>query len=415
MKLTELSDPDTVHKNILRLAAARAASDYELGVWLAAAHRLELWKALGIASFVEYARRYLGVKPRPAKERLRVALALESLPRLAEALREGRIHYSKVRELTRIATDETEEAWLSAAAGKDAREIESLVSCHQPGDTPETPPTPPVSARLTFEVSVSTKALVAEARERMIAARGASVSDDELLLALATAALGSPARDEGLSSYQIAITVCDACKTVRQRAGGEDVVVDATVLEQARCDATELGRVDVADPPKATQTVPPRIRRMVMARQGHRCAVPGCTNSAFRHLHHTVRRADGGTHDPELMCGLCTQHHQATHVGTLVIRGTYSSGFVFEHADGEPYGSRNVSPKRSQVLAAALDALVKTGFKQREAQAMIDRVATHVGPDATFQEVVRAALEAAPMPRCGVVREERAVYERIAA
>src|SRR5690606_10508316 len=320
-----------------------------------------------------------------------------------------------VRELTRIATEETEEAWLRAAVGTDSREIEKLVLCHQPGDTPETAPTPPSSARLTFEVSVSTKALLAEARQRMIEARGASVSGDELLMALATAALGSPARDEGLSSCQIAITGCDTCKTVRQRAGGEDVVVGATVLEQARCDATELGSVDVAEPPRAKQTVPPKIRRTVMARQGHHCAVPGCSHSAFRHLHHTVRRADGGKHDPELMCGLCTQHHKATHVGTLVIRGTYSSGFVFEHADGEAYGSRNVSPKRAQVLATVLQLLVGSGYKQREAQAMIDPLATHVGHDAEVTDVLRAALQAAPLPPGCVVREERAVYERIAA
>jgi hypothetical protein len=143
--------------------------------------------------------------------------------------------------------------------------------------------------------------------------------------------------------------------------------------------------------------------------------VPACTNSAFRHLHHTVRRADGGTHDPELMCGLCTQHHQATHVGTLVIRGTHSSGFVFEHADGEAYGSRSASPKRAQVLATVLQLLVESGYKQREAQAMIDQVATHVGHDAEVEEVLRAALQAAPLPPGCVVREERAVYERIAA
>ena len=31
---------------------------------------------------------------------------------------------------------------------------------------------------------------------------------------------------------------------------------------------------------------------------------------------------------------LCGAHHKAVHEGTLVIRGTYSAGFVFEHADG---------------------------------------------------------------------------------
>jgi hypothetical protein len=44
-----------------------------------------------------------------ARERVRVAHALETLPRLARALERGELSYAKVRALTRVATPETEE------------------------------------------------------------------------------------------------------------------------------------------------------------------------------------------------------------------------------------------------------------------------------------------------------------------
>src|SRR2546426_3876915 len=44
-----------------------------------------------------------------ARERVRVARALGTLPRLAQALARGELSYTKVRALTRVATPETEE------------------------------------------------------------------------------------------------------------------------------------------------------------------------------------------------------------------------------------------------------------------------------------------------------------------
>src|SRR6202162_1354471 len=43
-----------------------------------------------------------------ARERVRVARALETLPLLAQALARGELSYTKVRALTRVATPETE-------------------------------------------------------------------------------------------------------------------------------------------------------------------------------------------------------------------------------------------------------------------------------------------------------------------
>src|ERR1700675_2667943 len=50
----------------------------------------------------------VGLDLRAARERVRVARSLGTLPRLAEALARGELSYAKVRALTRVATPETE-------------------------------------------------------------------------------------------------------------------------------------------------------------------------------------------------------------------------------------------------------------------------------------------------------------------
>jgi hypothetical protein len=93
------------------LRGVQAARDYQLGCWLRCGARLEVHRIYGFASFREYVERVLAFRGRTTEERLRVAEALESLPHIAEAFRSGRLVYSVVRELTRVADAETEEAW----------------------------------------------------------------------------------------------------------------------------------------------------------------------------------------------------------------------------------------------------------------------------------------------------------------
>src|SRR6266852_4851206 len=49
----------------------------------------------------------VGLDPGTARERVRVARALGTLPLLREALAHGEVSYAKVRALTRVATPET--------------------------------------------------------------------------------------------------------------------------------------------------------------------------------------------------------------------------------------------------------------------------------------------------------------------
>ncbi|HWN53941.1 MAG TPA: DUF222 domain-containing protein, partial [Methylomirabilota bacterium] len=62
-----------------------------------------------------------------ARERVRVARALGTLPRLAEALARGELSYAKVRALTRVATPETEARLLGLGRAGTAAHVERIV------------------------------------------------------------------------------------------------------------------------------------------------------------------------------------------------------------------------------------------------------------------------------------------------
>ncbi|MEO2106985.1 MAG: DUF222 domain-containing protein [Actinomycetota bacterium] len=68
----------------------------------------------------------LGIAMPAARERVRVARALRELPLLAGAFAEGRLSYSKVRAITRVATPTTEETLLGFALYATAAQLERI-------------------------------------------------------------------------------------------------------------------------------------------------------------------------------------------------------------------------------------------------------------------------------------------------
>src|SRR5207247_8800026 len=69
----------------------------------------------------------VGLDRGAARERVRVARALGTLPRRAQALARGELSYSKVRALTRVATPETEERLLAVGKAGTAEHVERIV------------------------------------------------------------------------------------------------------------------------------------------------------------------------------------------------------------------------------------------------------------------------------------------------
>jgi hypothetical protein len=407
-----------------RLAARRAALDAEEARWLVVAQREKVHEAYGFASFAEYCERVLGYRPRTARERLRVAAALETLPRTRAALATGVLSYSAVREITRRVDARTEAAWLEALAGKTVREIEELLAGHAPGDLPGDPPDPVLEPRvLRLEVDPEMYALFLETRRVLERDAGEALDDSAIVAALCERVLRGGAaegasrvgdtwpaadRDPGASAgrdpgepvepdpvvgrapYQIALSVCPRCDRATQDGGGRVIDVPAEVVERARCDADHLGVVDGDPPARLTADIPPAVRRLVHRRDHGRCTVPGCRHSAFLEIHHLVPRAQGGDHAPGRLTILCSGHHRAVHAGRLRITGEAPDRLVFRHADGTPYGA--------DFFAEAQQALRQLGFTAAQAAGAVARARPHVAPEVGLAEVIRACLRECPRP-----------------
>src|SRR3989440_12937281 len=81
----------------------------------------------GFASCAAWLTWRIGLDRGAARERVRVARALGTLPRLAQALARGELSYSKVRALTRIATPEIEGRLLKVGLAGTAEHVERIV------------------------------------------------------------------------------------------------------------------------------------------------------------------------------------------------------------------------------------------------------------------------------------------------
>jgi hypothetical protein len=72
---------------------------------------------------------------------------------------------------------------------------------------------------------------------------------------------------------------------------------------------------------RKTRTVGPKLRRAILFRHRHRCAVPGCDVSHGLEVHHIRHWEDGGLTDTGNLIALCHHHHKVHHQGLLGIAG----------------------------------------------------------------------------------------------
>src|SRR4249919_1315830 len=117
----------TLEAEITELAGHLNAGQYRFLALIAEFDRRSGWSDSATQSCVHWLNWKCGIDMGAARERVRVAHALETLPRISAAMARGELSYSKVRALTRIASEGTEEYLLSIALHGTAHHVETLV------------------------------------------------------------------------------------------------------------------------------------------------------------------------------------------------------------------------------------------------------------------------------------------------
>jgi hypothetical protein len=334
-----------------------------------------------------------------AREHVRVARALGGLPAIDSAFAAGELSYAKVRALTRVATAESEQAFIHVAKHATASQLEKIVSAYrdiatEPKDAKarvprprsfvrrsETPEgmvridvqLPPEQANVVWQALLAAlDAGRAEAREMEASdvsaemqeipvepETAAHVSAETRAAELATALvdisrayLDSAPRTLGSGYELVMLTTPEQLEHAPNGIGGH--LRDGTPIPQhiARMLACDCSRVDVEisqsgeilNVGRARRTTPSAIGRALWVRDGG-CRVPGCDRNRHLHAHHIENWADDGeTSLPNLVL-LCTGHHAAVHEGTLSV-AVRAGKIVFETADGlqlRPGPLRNAS------------------------------------------------------------------------
>ena len=315
-----------------------------------------------------------------ARERVRVARALETLPLLAQALARGQLSYAKVRALTRVATPETEARLLAVGRAGTAAHVERIVRgwrlVDRRAEARETARRhasralhlrhdedgmvvvsgrlePEVGALLTQALAAARETLYQRARARdEAAANPGSVSAEtpslaqqqaDALALLAESALhhldpGSPGE-----RYQVVVHV-DAQVLADPDQPGPSVLEDgvrvaAETVQRLACDASRVvmrhddhGRL--LEIGARTRTIPPALRRALHYRD-RSCRFPGC-GVRFGQGHHLRHWAHGGPTTLSNLALLCRRHHRAVHEdGYKVARGP-DGALRFRRPDGRP-------------------------------------------------------------------------------
>ncbi len=292
-----------------------------------------------------------------AREKVRVARALGTLPLLAAALARGELSYAKVRALTRVATPETEERLLNVGRAGTAEHVERIVRGWRCMDRKaeareaarqhasralhvrtDEDGTVVLRGRLTPEVGALVVRALAAARETLYQRSRREPTTDlpgeralepstraqqqaDALALLAETALhheldpGAPGE-----RYQVVVHV-DAPVLADPDEPGQSVLdggvhVPAETCRRLACDASrvvmrhdEEGRV--VEVGARTRTIPPVLRRALHHRDGG-CRFPGC-GLPLGEGHHVRHWAEGGPTTLSNLAMLCRRHHRAVH------------------------------------------------------------------------------------------------------
>src|SRR5947199_1518999 len=326
----------------------------------------------GFRSCAEWLTWRVGLDRGAARERVRVARALATLPRLARALARGELSYSKVRALTRVATPDTEERLLAVGRAGTAEHVERIVRgwrrVDRLAEAKETARrhksralhvyqdedgmvvirgrlAPEVGAVLIQALTAAREALYQKAHAQNVSAgtSGADVSTEPPTMpqqqADALALVAETALHHGIDPgapgerYQVVVHV-DAPVLADADAPGQSVLddgahVSAETSQRLACDASRVvmrhdpdGRI--LEVGARTRTIPPALRRALHHRD-RGCRFPGC-GLRFGQGHHIRHWAHGGPTTLSNLALLCRRHHRAVH----------EEGYTIErHADGE--------------------------------------------------------------------------------
>jgi hypothetical protein len=356
------------------------------------------WKKWGHKSCAEWLAWRCGITPSTAREKVRTAHALRNLPAIAAAFAEGRLTYSKVRALTRVATGCDEDLLLAYAVNATVPQVEER--CRQIRNVS------PQSAhhaqrawaarsltmwrddrrglmRFTVEVPVEEGELICRALDCAVAAgevtrdvdpgrfepsdsgpaqldaravaesKGTSwrAQQADAFVAIAKSYLDGGHGHEGGATadrYQVVVHVdgkalklgeapaIEGTKPLTGGTGLSDLPIDSVKQLLCDCSLVVVAEDEHGNPLDVgrKQRTVSTALRRALYARDRGCTFPGCHRRRYCDGHHLEHWINRGETVPENMTLLCTHHHGLLHRGAFRIIKEADESLRFVTADG---------------------------------------------------------------------------------
>ncbi len=343
--------------------------------------RRRAWRRDGATSMVAWLVQRCGVSAATAREWVTAAAKLPSLPRIADALSQGKLSFDQVKPLVDVAKPETDAQLAEQATHWSAKQVRELATAARNQSDEQS--TGFYARRfLRFDdrrrsltgvlpqdqYAVVKSSLIARASRRQ---RDRVPFDQRMADALVsvckgnTESKGATPQDAGGENQAggprrnrpTVVVHADMSFLAGGDGGAELDVLGPVSREVARrlaCDAKVLVSADGQDGRSLnlgrTRRDPSDAQRMEIRRRDKGCRFPGCTHTEFTDVHHVRHWVDGGPTDIENLVELCDHHHRCVHEMGWRISGDANVELIFR----SPTGRRSASTP-SPTLTAARD------------------------------------------------------------
>ncbi len=355
---------DELEHGIVKFAARINAASYELLILVRQFDERAGWLKWGLANCAEWLHWRCDLSMSTAREKVRVAHALKTLPAIAEAFSSGELSYSKVRPLTRVASADNEYALLAFAVKTTASRVEERCRELRCGTAESVNEANRAYASrslrshrdaergtmtITVELPLETGELLQKALDRArdstalqtpeLVHEPWSARQADALVVIANDYLSGNGAASACTAenYQVTVHVDRSALANGSNGNGRSSLPIESV-KRLCCDGDALVIVENEEGEplsvgRKTRTVPTAIKRALRARdQG--CVFPGCHHKRFVDAHHIKHWSAGGETSLDNLILLCCRHHRLVHEGGFRIERDYQNRWFFQRPDG---------------------------------------------------------------------------------
>jgi len=267
------------------------------------------YEKFGFSDIYYYTEGRFGFSARKTRYLLHLGQQLRRLPRIREALAQGRLGWTKASRIARVATTEDEAMWLDSALSLSVRELDRKINEGRDA----------MGVKIRAWLTKDQAAVWENALEVCRRMAGEDLDVGRCLELIA---------GEFLATYAYLAYRKEENECCEDTIAKEQQQVEDAPSEEAAA-AVEL-RIcpDNDDLPSPTAIAEyGKTWRYVLERDAYRCQYPDCGARDQLHVHHIQFRSRSGkkgrarSNSPQNLVTVCVFHHRMIHAGTIGVEG----------------------------------------------------------------------------------------------